>query len=242
LKERPEGLTTGLGKVSIMDVGYPVAAGNMPKCKLLGGLFSFFLQVFLVCVVVSTLYFKWTFEEPRRPRKIWIFDSLKQAVAAGTGHLMNIMIAVFFATSQGNECAWYCINSTLDTMFGVPLSYIILRVSERTILSDYPRSGAYYSELTHRVHFRIWLGQTVSWTLTVTATKAIIAIPMFLFNVELTEFGNDLFKPLEPYPRFLLVFVMVFWPAVCNSFQFYVIDNFLKRNVALEDGENISLL
>lgn len=171
-------------------------------------------------------------EEPRRPRHIWIFDSLKQCVGAGTGHLLNICLAlVLSSSSSGNECAWYFMNFTLDTVLGVPMSLLLLKICERTILRNSAKTGAYYNLQTKRIDFRAWVIQTFSWTAIVVFTKAGIAVPLIEYNHELSDAADEAFRPLEKYPKTQLVFVMIVWPALCNSFQFYVIDNFLKRKV-----------
>ncbi|GBG34286.1 Store-operated calcium entry regulator STIMATE [Hondaea fermentalgiana] len=203
------------------------------QCALLGGSFAIFVQFFLLCVVLCTLYLKWILEEPRRPRHIWTFDSLKQCIGAGTGHCMNIVMALILSSSSasGNECAWYFMNFTVDTVLGVPLNFVLLKLLERTLLRNSAKTGAYYDLHTKRIDFCAWTSQTVAWTSIVVVCKTILAIPMIKFNHELSDAADRAFKPLEAYPKTQLVFVMIVWPAICNSFQFYVIDNFLKRNI-----------
>jgi len=216
----------------------------MGHCLLLGGAFALGVQFFLFCVVVSTLLLKWIFEGPlRRPRHIWVFDSLKQGIGASMGHFFNILLAMAISRhARANQCAWYWLEFTLDLTLGLPMSYLLLRYSERTIFKDFAKSGAYFDEISKRIDFHVWLFQTFSWVGIVFVVKSSIAIPLFLFNAELSYLADEMFKPIDTQPRVELVFVTIGWPAICNAIQFYIVDNFLQKQPdkdydALEDNE-----
>lgn len=223
----------------------PPAPVVVPRCRLVGGAFAVLVQVFLFSVVVCTLYLKWMFERPRRPRTLWLFDSARQAIGAGTGHILNIVLAMVLSgmVSDANECAWYFLSQSLDTVVGVPVMFLVLRTYERTLGRELPRSGDYYVASAKRIDFATWVRQVVTWVLIVLLTKSLLFLPLIEFNAPLSSAMTGLFKPLDKSPKGSLVFVMVVWPALCNSVQFYVIDGFLKKPLGSGDaGENAALL
>ncbi|CAK9114222.1 Vacuolar membrane protein YPL162C, partial [Durusdinium trenchii] len=159
---------------------------------------------------------------------------------AGLGHMFNIVLAVILAQSATdrdvNECAWYFFNFSFDTVAGVPLSYLLLRTAERTVLHSCPRSGHYYNPETQRISPKRWAWQTVSWCAIVLLTKMLLAVPVLLLARQLGALGTWIFRPIDHSPKFELVVVMVLTPAIFNSVQFYVIDSFLKRRLTVLDG------
>ncbi len=204
------------------------------SCTLVNNAFAIFVQLFLACVVVATLYFKWIFEPNPRPRRIWMFDSLKQGIGAGTGHLINVGMAVFLSdVGEGNECAWYFFNSTSDAVFGVPLSYTLLKLFQRTLFQDGPKHAAYYNDLTMQVNFRVWLKQVICWICVVLTTKTLLAIPFCLLYKDISRLGQAMFSPFGQHPKFVLIFVMLIWPTVCNIIQWWIVSDFLRHREAV---------
>jgi len=209
---------------------------ELEDCRLLGGAFALLVQVFLLSVVVITMYVKWIFEAERRTRQIWMFDSLKQGFGAGTGHAMNVLISIVFARSKMKtslqvnncECVLYFVSQTFDAMVGVPFELFLLHRFQ-ALFPTFPRTGDYVDAVTGDVAVRIWARQTCVWVLIVLVAKSLLAIPVLTFMEPLAAVGESLLDPFLLHPHTLLVFVMIIWPAICNSIQFYVVDNFLKK-------------
>jgi hypothetical protein len=74
----------------------------------------------------------------------------------------------------------------------------------------------------------------IIWNLIVGLTKSILAGFMWIGADYLGALGAKIFRRLDPYPRVELVVVMFIVPLIMNAFQFWVQDNFLKKDVEEE--------
>ncbi len=210
-----------------------INSSDIKRCRVADGTFAFVVQFFLASVVICTLYFKWVCEKNIRPKKIWILDSLKQAFGAALGHTFNLCAAVLFAssnkTSGGNECTWYFIQHTIGTIFGVPVQYLLLRLFEVSIGRNLPKMGEYYNIMTLDVDYGKWVSQCFVWGIIVSIQIGILLIPLYVYNEPLSQFSQMIFQSLDEHPKSELVFVMIIWPAICTSVQFYIVAGFLRR-------------
>ena len=50
------------------------------QCQLLSGFQTYFVQIFLGIVALSTLWYKRTVERPKRSFEIWLLDVSKQGI------------------------------------------------------------------------------------------------------------------------------------------------------------------
>ncbi len=76
-----------------------VEESDVGECKLLSGFFSYFVQIVLAAVSLSTLLYKRRIEKPQRDFVTWGFDVMKQVVGSVLVHMWNIFFAskwVFF--------------------------------------------------------------------------------------------------------------------------------------------------
>ena len=110
------------------------------------GAFGFFVQFTLgilsFMVLISIIYWslvKRLKERPRRPWKIWFLvtinnkqDVSKQGFSSCVAHLINLILAVLLSegASKADQCIWYFINISVDTIFGVLLCYIFMYIVE----------------------------------------------------------------------------------------------------------------
>jgi len=98
-----------------------------PDCKLLDGLLAQSLQLLLVAAGFGSLLLKKKLEESKpgaviRSYKVWGLDVSKQAASGGCAHVMGIVNAKLLDDdSGGDECSWYSISFTLDTVRHCPL-------------------------------------------------------------------------------------------------------------------------
>ena len=75
-----------------------------------------------------------------------------------------------------------------------------------------------------------WVLQLIAWICIFTIMKGIVVGIMWLAHSPLNTVGEAIFAPMEPYPKFELVIVMVIVPLIMNSFQYWVTDSFLKKS------------
>ncbi|OWZ22448.1 putative membrane protein [Phytophthora megakarya] len=191
--------------------------GNLEECKLLSGHFAALLQVLLGLIAISVLVIKRLREVPRRPLMVWAFDAAKQMIGATFAHVANLFIAILLYSYQEeqqpgqeavDQCALYFVNFTLDTTFGVFLNYVLL-------------SGVVLLALRF----------VFSWIVVIFTCKFLIASVIVAFQKPLGALAVWMFKPLENHPDVELVLVMIACPCLMNAMQFWIQDNFLKKDV-----------
>eukprot|EP00644_Phytophthora_capsici_P015323 jgi/Phyca11/113357/e_gw1.24.394.1 len=215
--------------------------GNPKECKLLSGNFAALLQVLLGVIAISVLVVKRLREVPRRPLMVWAFDASKQMVGATFAHVVNLLIAILLYSYQqrmeesGDEpvdqCALYFVNFTLDTSFGVFLNYVLLSAVVLLALRFDWASLKVPGDYGTPVQIRAWILQVISWILVISTCKFIIATLIVAFQKPLGAFAVFLFKPLEKHPEVELALVMIACPCFMNMMQFWIQDNFLKKDV-----------
>ncbi|KDO35301.1 hypothetical protein SPRG_00150 [Saprolegnia parasitica CBS 223.65] len=205
------------------------------ECKLLSGPFETFIQVSLGLIAMSVLVCKRYFEHPQRPFRVWLFDASKQCIGAGWAHAANLTIAILlvqYSTEKENadECAFYFINFTLDTSFGVALNWFLLHCSVLLARHFHWKALQVPGFYGNPIQTRVWLIQLGVWLVIIIMTKLIIGRVILWFERPINAFANVLFEPLSDFPRLELVLVMIACPVTMNVVQFWVTDNFLKKH------------
>jgi hypothetical protein len=205
---------------------------NDPHCKLLEGTLTYILQCCLGILSISTVYFKWRGEFPKREKKVVVFDVSKQVLGMGFAHLLNISIAIMMTKriTINDECRWYFLNFFVDILFGIPINYLLLKcinniIKKRSI--NILETGSY----THSVSCcnKSYILQLFIWLFIVILSKTIILITILLPVAKpLNSFGRWLLGPVSNYPPLELTIVMVIFPLLFNIIQFWVQDSFLR--------------
>ena len=112
-------------------------------CNLLGTV-GVIVQSLLGLLAFSVLLFKVTHasahkylllikryrENPKRERKVWIFDLSKQGVAATLIHVFNVFFADYLTThtTDKDPCTWYFMNIIVDATLGLFIVWSLLKV------------------------------------------------------------------------------------------------------------------
>ncbi|KAL3672925.1 hypothetical protein V7S43_002227 [Phytophthora oleae] len=230
-----------LGKDGSMGAWEGNEDGNLEECKLLSGNFAALLQVLLGLIAISVLVVKRLREVPRRPLMVWAFDASKQMVGATFAHVANLLIAILLYSYQQrleqsddkpvDQCALYFVNFTLDTTLGVFLNYVLLSAVVLLALRFDWTSLKVPGDYGTPVRIKTWALQVISWILVIFTCKFIIASLIVAFQKPLGAFAVLLFKPLDKHPEVELALVMIACPCLMNALQFWIQDNFLKKDV-----------
>lgn len=115
------------------------------------GLLGIIIQITLGVLSFSVLIIKRFRESPRRPWKIWIFDTSKQLISQLMAHFINLTISIALAYNDdsADECLWYLTTNVLDNSLGVLICVFVLRAIEWSLRRrgrfQYI-SGNYYSK------------------------------------------------------------------------------------------------
>jgi hypothetical protein len=118
------------------------------------GLLGIIIQLSLGVLSFSVLVVKRLREYPRRPWKIWLFDTSKQLLSQLMAHFINLTISIAIASNDASsdECLWYFITNVLDNTLGVLVCVLCLKGIEKSLRYRHKHqyiSGNYY--LTEKV-------------------------------------------------------------------------------------------
>ena len=209
------------------------------RCHLIGSTFSNLVQLSLALIGFLTLLVKWRLEKEsdRRSNLYFLLDVSKQAIGSLLAHAANMIIAIWLShmVTNTNECAWYFVSYSCDTIFGVSLGYGFLKLS--VILSNkynYKRlseNGNYHIPgfTSRKDVFLTWFIQLFVWLIIIVISRLFVAFILWL--------GQDIFSLLAQWiasvfkgnPQLLLLFVMIICPGIMNICQAWIIDNILKK-------------
>ena len=217
------------------------------ECKLLGGLFSYCIQLFLGITALSSLVYKRHIERPQREWKIWAYDVGKQLIGGFFIHFANIFVSDLLK-ANGDECAFYFLNFFIDCTFGIGIVYIV-HDGICYIIKTYWNSESIFShigEYGNPPKIKIWLLQISLYLFALLINKTLISLIFYGFQNKMVSLGNWLFGPLQQYPNIELVIVMILCPWLLNTFQMWIFDYILKSKnnnsditrILNENGEN----
>lgn len=205
------------------------------RCHLVNSFFGWLLQFLLGCCCLGTLLFKRYIEVPKRPWLVWFYDVAKQACACGFAHILNVVFGIWLSTASGtysDECAWYCVNFTIDGVLGAGICVGFLRLSELVArhrgCMALSKSGDYGEPPSFWVAFL----QLVVWIICFGLMKtSLVLLIYFCFPLRyaLDDLAVSVFGSLdEENPNLELTIVMVGWPLVLNACYFWLMDRMIK--------------
>jgi len=120
----------------------------------------------------------------------------------------------------------------LDTSIGVFICYLLLAQIKRV-----PQCLSYkeFGDYGFPPRLSIWLKQTLVWQGVVCCMKLILAILMYSLSSALLWFAATTLRPLTGFPHLKVAFVMIVAPTVMNAFQYWCIDNIIKKRYSRDD-------
>jgi hypothetical protein len=98
-------------------------------CSIVG-LVGIIVQLSLGVLSFSVLIIKRFCENPKRPWKIWRFDTCKQVMSQLLAHFINLTISLALTSQDpdSDNCLWYFITNIFDNTVGVFICVITLRL------------------------------------------------------------------------------------------------------------------
>jgi len=205
----------------------------MAECDLMPPGFGVLVQglLFLVCCLGLVA------KKLRDPHRTWpefLLDSSKQLSGAGLVHVLNLLCAGAFADRlEGDACSWYWINIVVDCTVGVGVEYALLLGLMR-LLRWLLGSGAEdfetgnYGDLG-QIHKVRYFKQLLLWWVIVACMKLLMVLCMVLGRGGFLAAAEFALSPVRGSPRLELVAVMIVTPTCMNLLQFWITDNFIKR-------------
>lgn len=186
--------------------------------------FSVFIQGLLALLAFSTLMLK-RFREPvgiRRPWKIWIFDTSKQAIGALFMHFANIFLS---SLTSEDPCSLYLLNFLLDATLGMLVIWVGVKVVSKLV--EYRELTLLkFGEYGDPPRVVAWLAQCSVYLLIIAVEKSVVTLVLFIPGwTNLEEVVLDYI----PNPQLELAIVMLIVPFIVNSIMFWVVDSLTMR-------------
>lgn len=208
----------------------------MAECHLLAGVFGYAVQGILFLLALGSLVVKKITGPADRTWYMFSLDSSKQLAGAGWIHILNLLfahhLAEHFNSADTDACDWYAVNIIVDCTLGVFVEYLLLGgllVMLAACLGENNgfESGEYRDE-SGAVDYCRYVKQLGLWLFIVSCMKVSMMGVMYLGHNWLVGAADVLYGWFDNEKAKLLA-VMVFTPWVMNSFQFWMVDNIIRK-------------
>lgn len=221
-------------------------------CHLLRGPEGIIVQGLLFLLAVGSLIVKKVTGPPERTWYSFGLDSSKQLAGAGWIHVLNLVFAHHLDEAfegSTDACDWYAVNIIVDCTLGVFVEYLLLgalAVMLEACLGQNNgfESGEYRDPVTQEVDWSRYAKQLVLWLFIVSCMKVSMGIFMFLGHTWLLAGATFLYSWFQGKECLgidaKLLAVMIVTPWLMNSFQFWMVDNFIKKK-EVDDDEYTSV-
>merc|ERR1711939_689883 len=163
-------------------------------------------------------------------------DSSKQLLGAGWIHVLNLSFAKGLETQfqAADQCEWYWVNIMLDCTLGVAVEYVLMRSLMSCIEKTYPGQAedfetGEYKRQDGSCNPVKYVKQLFMWLVIVSLMKLSMGLLMALGHNNLVGLAQTVLSPFESDPTIKLFVVMIFTPVCMNVFQFWMVDNFIKK-------------
>lgn len=208
----------------------PPAHDGGPQCQLLGPL-ALGIQASMGGLAILSLVVKRSYENPPRPWWIWFFDVSKQVFGALGLHVINLLISITSSHSEvpdssDNPCTWYFLNLVLDTTLGVPILWFFLYIIHMTAFRV-GITGIISGQYGDPPRWSAFTKQAGLYLLGMMCMKSV------LYSIEqmlpwLDDIGDFLLSWTNKSPELQVVFVMLIFPVIMNTLQYYLIDTIIQ--------------
>ncbi|XP_077118926.1 store-operated calcium entry regulator STIMATE-like [Ranitomeya variabilis] len=161
-------------------------------------------------------------KEERRPWRIWLFDTSKQAIGALFIHFTNIFLSNL---TEEDPCSLYLINFLLDATLGMILIWLSVKFVSM-IVQRRRCTLLVFGEYGDPPQAAAWLGQCSLYLLIMIVEKIIISLVLLIPGwTKLQEILLDYI----PDPKLELVLVMLVVPFIVNAIMFWVVESLIMR-------------
>lgn len=214
----------------------PTPAAGVQECKVLAGGVAKLMQVLLFVCSCAALIFKYRRESGDRTASEFLMDSSKQLIGAGWIHVLNIGFSKGLEAhfQAGDECHWYWLNIMLDCTLGVAVEYVLMMFLTSCIQKTCPTQAEDFETGDYRRQDGScqpikYVKQLLMWLLIVSLMKLCMCAIMALGHNGLMGVAQAMLSPFASDATLKLFVVMISTPVCMNVFQFWMVDNFIKR-------------
>lgn len=200
------------------------------QCELLGPL-ALIIQGTMGALAILSLLFKRSRESPQRPLWVWFFDVSKQVFGAFGLHVINLILSNLQSHSDepdqdNNPCTWYFLNLLLDTTVGVPVLWFFLYMIHMTAFRI-GITGIISGQYGDPPRWFSFIKQAGLYLIGMVCMKSVLysivqALPW------LDNLGAFLLSWTNWSPELQVVFVILIFPLIMNTLQYYLIDTIIQ--------------
>ncbi|CAK9043852.1 Store-operated calcium entry regulator STIMATE (STIM-activating enhancer encoded by TMEM110) (Transmembrane protein 110), partial [Durusdinium trenchii] len=216
------------------------------ECYILAGVTGKVTQFVLFLCCCAALLLKWSQFHDGRDFFEFLMDSSKQLIGAGWIHILNLLFAKklesHFESSGGDECDWYWINIVVDCTLGVGVTFLLLQLSMRLISMFLPDQVDDFRTGEYRVNGSTDAGKYVKqlavWLVIVSSMKVLMVVFMAVGHSTLLALAQIALAPFGGSPNLKLLVAMIATPFCMNALQFWVTDNFIKKQGGMTEEED----
>lgn len=235
--QQPVETPTSTPSVDVKPTDTPsMDKANDGECHFLGGSWAWIVQGSLALLALSSLVYKRGREVPRRPLNVWYFDVSKQILGSVLLHFFDVITQY-----QPSPCSSHLLNITIDTIIGIPILVLFLKLLHRGLLltslarpAESIRSGNYGNP----PQAMWWLKQFVIYVLGLFGMKVCVFIILQLLPW-IAWFGDWVLGWTKGSDTLQIVFVIFIFPFIMNAVQYWVIDEFIKDHFADEASQYV---
>ncbi len=166
-------------------------------------------------------------------------------------HYINLIFSIVYGNkSQTNQCSWYNSSVLIDTTFGILIDYALLVFFTfflELICPISANSGNYYKikfengKKKASIYVLVYIIQLITWIVVVSLMKLIVILIQITFPKECDYIGNLLLYFFRNSETMMLIFSIIIFPMIMNIFQYWVQDNFIKKNEFNQNEDKIIL-
>ena len=193
-------------------------------------------------------------EHPQRVWKIFLLDTLKQALGQTLIHFINLYLSIFMNSgsssygSAGNvkadECTWYFNTFLVDLFPGLVIIMISSAFVDRLFIKLKIKtmvSGNYAYEENDEliINYTAYGLQLLLWISILLLSKTIVFGLQIFFKPFLASIGTFCLSIFNFSNDFKLFFVMILFPLVANVVFFWISDNLLKKHIWFEEDQSL---
>ena len=258
---------------------YAQFATNTQKCTLMSWQFNnaketiekMAIQILLFFLSLASLIWKKHLEDRHavdqeqdlgRDAQEFYLDVAKQGIAELCAHVLHYCTSVVFHrlsdedSSDGkfkisNECSWYFITYTLDTVVGTFLSICLLQLAARGLCrcSSMRRLGEYRRHRQHghddgqqdggnwnHIDWILWAKQTLIWCAFVVGTRVLIFGVIFCARAKFQWLSDIIAAWFVCAQTLLLAMVTIVCPTIMNIVQLLIQDIYLQGRLQRDRG------
>ncbi|XP_021240362.1 store-operated calcium entry regulator STIMATE-like [Numida meleagris] len=197
--------------------------------------FGVLLQALLALCTFSVLMIKRCKEpkEERRPWRIWLYDTSKQAIGAIVIHFANI----FLSDLTGKDpCSLYLINFILDATLGMLLIWLGVKVVS-WVVQRQKYTYLVFGEYGDPPQAAAWVCQCILYVLIMLVEKTLI---IFVLLIPSWKKLQQILLSYIPDPQVELVLVMFAVPLIVNTIMLWVVDSLIMRKYKQKDTLDIN--